>query len=110
MNNPMMNGAPMGAPGAPAPAGGAPGVTVCIASQPDGTFMVYPEGQGADAGQACQDVDQALEAAETMLTGSSDAGNDSAAAKEADDLFTQGFKQARGRPLNRSDEGDHEYR
>jgi hypothetical protein len=102
--------APMGAPGAAA-AGAAPGANqgsgtvVCIALQPDGSFMVYPEGQD-DSGQAFQDVDQALEAAETMLTGQSDqdgdeGGNGSAGtAQDADALFSQGFDSVR-KPLNR---------
>lgn len=101
--------APMGAPGAAA-AGAAPGAApgqaagtvVCIASQPDGSFMVYPEGQD-DAGQAAQDVDGALELAEQMLTGQADDGDGQASAdtaKDADALFSQGFNSVRD-PLNR---------
>jgi hypothetical protein len=92
--------APMGAPGAPGAAPAA-GPVVCIASQPDGSFMVYPEGQ-EDGGQTAQDVDGALELAEQMLTGQADDGDGSSAtAQDADDLFTQGFNGVR-QPLNRS--------
>lgn len=94
---------PAAAPGA------AGGTVVCIAAQPDGTFTVYPEGQDAAAGQPFQDIDQALEAAETMLTGQGDGdgsqGSASNAEAEADAMFKGGFAQARGTPLNRGDQG-----
>lgn len=93
--------APMGAPGAAPGAGQAAGTVVCIASQPDGSFMVYPEGQDS-SGQAAQDVDGALELAEQMLTGQGDDGDSagpSSTEKDAADLMA-GFNQVRG-PLNR---------
>lgn len=99
--------APMGAPGAPGAAPAAAGPVVCIASQPDGSFMVYPEGDGPDAGQPAKDVDGALAIAGQLLAGDEPAMS-SSAAEEADALMS-GFKSVRG-PLNRRDEGDHEYR
>lgn len=76
-------------------AGAAPtqGATVCIADQGDGVFMVYPEGQQAQAQQA-QDIDGALELAKSLLGG----GQDPAASDaEQDELFNQAFNTSSGR-------------
>jgi hypothetical protein len=88
--------APMGAPGAPGAAPAA-GPVVCIASQPDGSFMVYPEGQD-DAGQPAKDVDGALAIAGQLLQGDDGAAT-SSTEDEAADLMA-GFNQVRS-PLNR---------
>jgi hypothetical protein len=93
--------APMGAPGAPGAAPGADqaGPVVCIASQPDGSFMVYPEGQD-DAGQPAKDVDGALAIAGQLLQGGD--GNASSSTEDETAALMSGFNQARGTPLNRS--------
>lgn len=102
MMNPNQPAAPMGAPGAAPGAAPAAGPVVCIASQGDGTFMVYPEGQ-EDAGQPAQDVGQALELVQGMLEGGAAPGATSSTEQDADDLFSTAFDQQKGRPLNRND-------
>ena len=69
------------------PANDEPQGTICIAPQPDGTFMVYPDGQ-QDQGQPAQDIDGALEAARQLLGGAQDP---KAADAQADQLFQAGF-------------------
>lgn len=69
------------------------GATVCIAAQPDGTFMVYPEGGEAQA-QPAQDIDGALEAAKQLLGGAQDPA---ATEAQADNLFQAGFNGANPR-------------
>lgn len=90
---------PGAAPAAAAPAAPA---TICIAAQPDGSFMVYPEQDGPDGAAPVQDIDAALDQARQILTGATpDAPAGEEANQDADSLFEQGFNTVRGVPLNR---------
>lgn len=77
-----------GAEGQEAMAGGQPGA---------------PMQAGAPAGQTVATVDEALQLAKSMLEGGAGGQKQSAAQAdaEADALFSGGFNQARGVPLNR---------
>lgn len=86
-----------------APASGqaqAPGASVCITQQPDGTFTVGPDSQDGDEAteqqnaQPAQDIDAALQLARQMLTGAQDPA---AADAQANDLFQAGFNGQSGR-------------
>lgn len=69
---------------------------VCIKPQGDGTFMVYTEGQEAQA-QPAQDIDSALDAARQLLGGAAGGQQDPQAADaQAEALFKGGFSDVRG--------------
>jgi|ERR1044072_5637537 hypothetical protein len=91
---PAQPGAPGAAPAAPA------GPVVCIAAQGDGTFMVYPEDQGPDAGQPAQDIESAAQLAASMLAGDGQP-QDTTTAEDADALFQGGFNGVRGAGLGK---------
>jgi hypothetical protein len=102
----MMQSNQSAAPMMPQQAGAQPGAddqapAICIQQQPDGTYLVYSEADGPDAGQSMQDVDSALQAAKQMLTGEPDADDnggvpDGDADNAAESMFQSGFNGARG--------------
>lgn len=101
MMNTNQQAAPLGAPGA-AP-GAAPGPVVCVAAQGDGTFMVYMEGTGPEAGQPAQDMSEVAMLLDEMLGGgrTDEQGAASSTAEDADALFQGGFDGVRGTGLGK---------
>lgn len=96
-----------------APAAAAPTMEVCIAAMPDGTFKVYQESEGADGAdddagmagaQTLKSADEACQAAKQLLAGDGQDASGADTSAQGDDseaLFSGGFNQARGIPLNR---------
>jgi hypothetical protein len=94
----------------PQQAGAQPGAddqapAICIQMQPDGTYLVYSEADGPDAGQDAPDVDTALQMAKQMLTGDQDAddagGPSDGDQDAAESMFQSGFNGARGAALGK---------
>lgn len=106
MMDPTQQAPAAGAPQAAAPqqpGGDQQAPAICVQMQPDGTYLVYSEDTGPDAGQPAQDVDSALQLVKQMLEGGPDGDadqNGGAPDGDADDaaeqLFQSGFSGARG--------------
>jgi hypothetical protein len=77
-------------PGAPVESEAAP--AVCIAPDGSGSFVVYME--GARPQSQPMDIDTALQQAKAMLVGETEA--EASGLAEAEAMFQQGYKGARG--------------